>query len=338
MNLLFLAPRYYPHIGGVEYVIKSIAERLAKVGHEVTVLVGESNIKRSGVEEINCVRVIRWPIFANIYHIPKDRKNLGRLVYDLVRDTDIVHAHSAHDILPIQVALDIKRISPEKKLIVSLYYHGSGHSFTSNLLWKLYWRSEVSKVIRLANKVHAISSREAELISSHYPYAKSKLVIIPSGVDEDVLQYRWIGWESNYIIYAGRIEKYKRLELAIKIAKKIGLKLIIVGEGAYRKNLEKYIKERYPELVRFYQPQPRGKYLEMLSKARYAINPSRHEAFSIFVAEALSMGTPAIISREIAENLRVEVDPFNDELFIAKRAKIETWNNVLTRYTEKLYR
>jgi glycosyltransferase involved in cell wall biosynthesis len=41
----------------------------------------------------------------------------------------------------------------------------------------------------------------------------------------------------------------------------------------------------------------------MLSEARYTINLSRHEAFSILTAEALAMGTPATISREIAENI-----------------------------------
>jgi len=41
MRLLFIAPGYHPRIGGVEYVVKSVAERLAKAGHDVTVLTGE---------------------------------------------------------------------------------------------------------------------------------------------------------------------------------------------------------------------------------------------------------------------------------------------------------
>jgi len=28
MRVLYIAPSYYPHIGGVEYVVKSVAERL----------------------------------------------------------------------------------------------------------------------------------------------------------------------------------------------------------------------------------------------------------------------------------------------------------------------
>jgi glycosyltransferase involved in cell wall biosynthesis len=34
MRIAYVAPGYSPRIGGVEYVVKSVAERLAKLGHE----------------------------------------------------------------------------------------------------------------------------------------------------------------------------------------------------------------------------------------------------------------------------------------------------------------
>ena len=37
MRVLFVAPSYYPHIGGVEYVVKSIAERLTRADHETSI-------------------------------------------------------------------------------------------------------------------------------------------------------------------------------------------------------------------------------------------------------------------------------------------------------------
>jgi len=73
MRLLYVAPRYYPHIGGVEYVVKSVAERLAKRGHEVIVLCGEPGIDSPREEWINNVHVVRWSIWASgdIYHFPR---------------------------------------------------------------------------------------------------------------------------------------------------------------------------------------------------------------------------------------------------------------------------
>jgi glycosyltransferase involved in cell wall biosynthesis len=58
MRILFIAPSYYPHIGDVEYVVKSVAERLAKAGHEVTVVAGEPNTDKSYEEVVNGVRVV----------------------------------------------------------------------------------------------------------------------------------------------------------------------------------------------------------------------------------------------------------------------------------------
>jgi len=45
VRILYISSVYYPHVSGMEYVIKSVAERLAKAGHDVTVLTGEPGIK-----------------------------------------------------------------------------------------------------------------------------------------------------------------------------------------------------------------------------------------------------------------------------------------------------
>jgi glycosyltransferase involved in cell wall biosynthesis len=39
MLILHISPSYYPHIGGVEYVVKLVVKRLAKKGHEITIIV-----------------------------------------------------------------------------------------------------------------------------------------------------------------------------------------------------------------------------------------------------------------------------------------------------------
>jgi glycosyltransferase involved in cell wall biosynthesis len=40
MRILLVTPSYYPNIGGVEYVVKSTAERLVRKGHNVTIIAG----------------------------------------------------------------------------------------------------------------------------------------------------------------------------------------------------------------------------------------------------------------------------------------------------------
>ena len=89
--------------------------------------------------------------------------------------------------------------------------------------------------------------------------------------------------------------------------------------------------------IKFRKVVTKRKYLKLVSRARYAINPSKHEAFSIFTAEALAMGTPAIVSKEVAENLEAQTKPFIKDLVIAGKAQIKTWNEIASMYKRRLY-
>jgi len=73
------------------------------------------------------------------------------------------------------------------------------------------------------------------------------------------------------------------------------------------------------------------------SDLRYAINPSRHEAYSIFIAEALAIETLSIITREIADNIEAEIKSFGKQLVITEKAHINTWNEIILKHMESLY-
>ena len=57
MQILIATTSYYPHISGVEYVVKSTAERLVRKGHNVTVIAGNPAGKTPQREVINGVEV-----------------------------------------------------------------------------------------------------------------------------------------------------------------------------------------------------------------------------------------------------------------------------------------
>ncbi len=106
MKILLATPSYYPNIGGVEYVAKSIAERLAALGHETTVVTSDPKADKPHEEEINGVRVILWPTWApsNAYHISKKRDQLSNLLRKLLNDADAMRVHSAHAVLTVWAA------------------------------------------------------------------------------------------------------------------------------------------------------------------------------------------------------------------------------------------
>jgi glycosyltransferase involved in cell wall biosynthesis len=84
MHMIFISPSYYPHIGGVEYVVKSISERLVEMGHKIAVLAGELGVNSLHEEIVNGVRVVRWPVWSpgEAYYYLRRRDDLRRLLRD----------------------------------------------------------------------------------------------------------------------------------------------------------------------------------------------------------------------------------------------------------------
>ncbi|RLE87482.1 MAG: glycosyltransferase family 1 protein [Thermoprotei archaeon] len=338
MKILFVSPGYPPKIGGVEYVVKSVAERLVKKGHEVVVIAGEPRSQKPSEEFINDVEIIRWPTLSpgGAYHIPRRMSKFEEMLLELAKRVDVIHVHSFHAVSTVSAGLKIGKMRPGRKLVVTGHYHGGGHTTFRNILWN-FWRLRVKSLLDMADVIHCVSQSEKKRILKDYPEFEEKIVVIPNGVDEDVFTYRWWGQESNYMLYAGRIEKYKKLDEAIKLSKKMNLKLTIIGQGPYQKKLKKKAEKLYPNGVEFKGFLPRRKYLETLANARYAINLSNKEAYSIFIAEALAIRVPAMVSKEIAENLEAESNPFNEELALVIKAPIKTWNEIAQTYLSKLY-
>jgi glycosyltransferase involved in cell wall biosynthesis len=168
-----------------------VSERLVKIGHEVTVLAGEPGVESPREEDVNGVRVIRWPTWSpsGAYHFPRKRSDLEELLKELARQVNVVHVHSVFVILSsLLIASDIGSL----KVVVTPHYHGTGHSFIRRFLW-IPWRRRVAELLKRASVVHAVSRREASILTSHYPEARDKIVVISNGIDEDVFDYRWQG-------------------------------------------------------------------------------------------------------------------------------------------------
>ncbi|MEZ0346115.1 MAG: glycosyltransferase family 4 protein [Infirmifilum sp.] len=230
MRILFVTPHYYPYIGGVEYVVKSTAERLSRKGWEVTVLCGEPGARKPLEEAINGVRVIRWPTWApgGAYHIPKRRGELGRLLGDLTRDVDVVHIHSVH--AAISVYAGLRLVKQRRQVVVTPYYHGSGHTAIRRILWR-GWRVYVGRLLASASAVHTVSRLEARLVKEHFGLEATP---IENGVEEWIPDVEWR--PRGYVMYSGRIEKYKnihRLARIVSLLNKYGhdLYLKILGKG-----------------------------------------------------------------------------------------------------------
>ena len=354
MRIMFIVPRYYPRIGGVEYVVKSVAERLVKKKVDVTVLCGESALDNPREEWINGVHVFRWPVWApgDAYYIPRMRDKLKSWLLNAVREYDVVHFHSIHSVLTVH-SIDVLKNQRVRKVLTP-YYHGTGHTAFRRLLWR-GWRLHIKGALRFIHTVHTVSRIEAQLVNRDFMV---NALPIENGVDEWILKLSWS--PSNYVIYSGRIELYKNIHRLANIVKILNtnfgmdLELKVFGSGSFVDHLNKHLMRIAME-CRVSPPQPFEDYINNLSKASLFGLLSEKESYPQSINEANAIGVPVVVvepwglnfsgrSRTLItqldksdETIAKELVAFLDEARKQSRSEVPSWNQVVDIYTKKLY-
>lgn len=131
----------------------------------------------------------------------------------------------------------------------------------------------------------AISTEVKQRIKKHY--GRSSKIIFPPVRTETFLPSNE---EKDYYFIVSRLVKYKRFDLAIKACNKLHKKLIIIGDGPERKDLEKIADKSY---ITFLGKQPDSAVKKYLSACKALIFPGE-EDFGIVPVEAMATGKPVI--------------------------------------------
>ncbi len=122
---------------------------------------------------------------------------------------------------------------------------------------------------------------------------KANVVFPPVEIpDEDIDYARTRDADAPYV-FLGQLVPYKKADLAIRACAQLGRRLVVIGDGDERKNLEKLARELNAQ-VEFAGriPTSRDKW-EILSRSRGLLFPGE-EDFGIVPLEALACGCPVI--------------------------------------------
>lgn len=93
----------------------------------------------------------------------------------------------------------------------------------------------------------------------------------------------------DFLLFAGRLVPYKRPDLAIRAAQRAGLRLVVVGDGRYRRRLEAIAG---PETT-FLGAAPDAVLADMYRRCRALLMPGV-EDFGIVPVEAMACGAPVL--------------------------------------------
>lgn len=278
--------------GGGEIYIFEQAKRWVKMGHEVSVFCGEDvEEKLPSFEIMDGIKIYRkggryslylWSIW---FYITKLRKN-------------------------VDVAIDVQNGIPFftpffcRASKVCYVYHIHGKQFFFELPFPLnHIGYSIEKfVFPLFYKgipILAISQTTKRRLME-IGFRDKNITVVYSGINR--LQKKTIPKKflNPTILYLGRIKKYKRVDLLVKMFPKILEKipqahLIIAGWGTEASNVADLImKSPLRRKITLLGPVNDEEKRSLLSKSWLFVNPSIGEGWSIAVIEANIYGTPAV--------------------------------------------
>jgi glycosyltransferase involved in cell wall biosynthesis len=255
------------HYGGIERIADMLARGLVAHGHEVTVF-AHSDSATAG-------RLIPWPGRASRSALDCSRNAATLARYVLARQFDLVHSFSRvaylAPILPLPIPKLMtyhRQISPRSVRL--------GHALSRGTLW--------------------FSAISRWMMRSVQDLATWRLVF--NGVPLATYDFRPDLRPDAPLVFLGRVEEIKGPHLAIEIARRANLPLVIAGNVPpehrewFQANILSHVDG---QRVVFRGPVNDTQKNEVLGRARALLMPILwDEPFGLVMAEAMACGTPVL--------------------------------------------
>ncbi|HEY3279788.1 MAG TPA: glycosyltransferase family 4 protein [Gemmatimonadales bacterium] len=285
--------RENPHAGGAEIHLHQLFGRLARSGHEVSLIASgwPGSAPRAGLDGIQVQRVGGRHSFA-VHARGAVRRALAERPYDVV----------VEDINKLPLFLPTLTRLP----LVAIVPHLFGTTAFAEASWPVaavVWAAErpVPWVYRRA-AFHAISeSTRDDLVRRGVP--RDRIAVIYPGVD--AAWYHPDGMPRTSrptFLYVGRLKRYKGVEIALRAlaaARQLrpDLTLAIAGQGDDRTRLEGLARTLgIADAVQFLGFVGEEDKRRLLRRAWAVVFPSPKEGWGISNVEAAACGTPALAS------------------------------------------
>lgn len=292
----------YPTYGGSGVVATELGNSLASQGHEVHFITYDVPVR---LDELNPniyfhqVNVSDYPLFD----YPPYELVLSSKLVDVVKHEflDVLHVHYA--IPHASAAYMAKQILKKEGIIIPFVTTLHGTDIT--LVGKdRSFEPVITFAINESDAVTAVSDSLKEDTLAHFDIEKEiKVVhnfICPSEYDIDLneaLKTKYAPNDEKILIHISNFRKVKRIEDIVKsfnlIKTKVNAKLLLVGDGPERGNIEELCRELHLcNDVHFVGKVKSTK--EILSIADIFLLASKHESFGLSALEAMASKTAVV--------------------------------------------
>lgn len=309
-RILLVCHYYPPHVGGIEQVVQAEAQRLAALGHEVTVLtsaVGSADeTAPSGTRDEGGVRVVRIAAWNGLEQragvpFPIFSPRILTQALRLARQADLVHIHDCFYLSSWSAGL--AAALARKPFVLSQHVAMVDHPSAAVLavqrfVYGIFGRA----LIRRAKRVFVINDYVARFVGTLGAPA-AKVVVLSNGVDTQLYRPAADAAERELLrkeyglpldrplaLFVGRLVPKKGIDIA-HAARSDAFDLVVVGSGEATA-----LDGRLG--VHFLGSRPPERVAEIFRACDLFVLPTTGEIFPLVVKEAMSSGLPVVTTDE----------------------------------------
>lgn len=285
---------YVPRLGGIEMQVHDLAQHLQRAGHQVVVIT-----PTPGPELMDGVRVIRMDVPLLPMDIPYAPSTFRRIADLLDREqVDVAHFNGGI-VSPVAFVGAYNAQAAGIPTIITTHCLWSYATPLFHLLDKKYqwtrWPVVLSAVSDVAAApIHQIGGRKGVAVT-----------ILPNGIENDTWHVTPQPRDASVVTIVGvmRLAPRKRPLHLLKMIKRVHdqtpagttLRLVIIGEGPERGQLEKFIAANgLGHVVDLAGRRTREEIRECFARSDVFVAPANLESFGIAALEARCAGLPVV--------------------------------------------
>jgi rhamnosyl/mannosyltransferase len=293
MDLLQLNKFYHPEVGGIERVVRVVAEGMQRRGHDSRVLVSvpRGSGARDTVADVPVTRTASLGVAKSVPLSPTFPLRLRQASHG----ADVVHHHLPN---PLSVVSHLATPSPNAPVVAT--YHSD--IVRQRIALELY-RPLLHRFLDDIDHIFVTSPRLLEHSEHLSPY-RGKTSVVPLSIDLD--EYgQYDGPPADLpgapdrptLLFVGRLNYYKGVEYLLDAMPDVDADLLIAGSGDRRDALEARVDRLgVTDRVHFLGYVEEDRLHACYDRADVFVLPSVEpsEAFGIVQLEAMAYRTPVV--------------------------------------------
>lgn len=295
LKVLEVNKAYFPHIGGIESLVKQYSEELKKYC-AVKTLVCRDERGKTVTDNINGVKIIRAGSLGTYFSCPLSLSFIG-LFRKMAKNADIVHIN-----VPFPLA-DVALLLSGYKGKVAVSWHSD---IVRQKKLMFFYKPFMMYLLKRADVIFTATQGHIDK-SDYLPEFREKCRILPYGITpEEYLEIERVPFlteklndkSAKKVFFTGRLVYYKGVDILLKAFINVeNCELFIAGTGELEKWLKEFTKANGLEKkVHFLGFLPDSELKQAYADCDIFVLPSvaKSEAFGIVQLEAMIYGKPVI--------------------------------------------